>query len=76
MTLAEKRSTVRHHLEAAVRSQRESWDASLAIQDITGDHNRDIVALASEVSGALTDDEPIPQEIVDSLIVDAFASRS
>jgi hypothetical protein len=37
MTLAEKRLKIRLHLEAAVRSQRESWDEALAVQEITGD---------------------------------------
>src|SRR5262249_32619038 len=43
-TSGRKRVFVRHHLDAAVRSQRESWDEALAVQDIVGNHDRDIYA--------------------------------
>jgi hypothetical protein len=69
MTLAERRVTVRQHLEAAVRLQRESWDEALAIQQAADDQDRDIYAFVAELAGAgLADDEAIPEDVVDVLI--------
>ena len=59
---------MRHHLEGAVRSQRESWDEALAVQDIVGNHDRDIYAFVAELAGGLKDDEAIPEEIIETLI--------
>jgi hypothetical protein len=67
-TPAEKHAMVRHHLEAAVRSQRESWDEALVVQDIAGNHDRDIYAFVAELAGGLKDDEAIPEEIIETLI--------
>jgi hypothetical protein len=68
MTFSERRVMVRRHLEAAVRLQRESWDEALAVQEIIGDHERDIYAFVAELSGGFNDHEAIPEDIVDALI--------
>ena len=69
MKLDRRRLSVRQHLEAAVRLQRESWDEALAIQKITGDQDRDIYAFVAELAGAgLADDEAIPEDAIDTLI--------
>ena len=78
MDLDEKRVKVRHHLEAAVRLQRESWDNSLAVEDILGNRDRDIYALLAELAGGLKDDEAITEDIIDTLIslIPGFESRA
>jgi hypothetical protein len=68
MSLDQQRMAIRHHLEAAVRSQRDSWDQSLAVEDLTSDPDRDMYAFVAELAGALKDDEPIPEDIIDTLV--------
>jgi hypothetical protein len=67
MTANELRRSVRSKLEAAIRAQRESWDAALGIEEITG-YAGDIYAFVAETAGALNDDEVIPDDLVDELI--------
>jgi len=67
MTTEELKQSVRSKLEAAIRAQRESWDAALEIEEITG-YAGDIYAFVSETAGALEDDEAIPDDLVDELI--------
>jgi len=67
MTTNELRRSVRFKLEAAIRAQRESWDAALGMQEITG-YAGDIYAFVAETAGALKDDEAIPGDLVDDLI--------
>src|SRR5271169_1514373 len=67
MTTNELKQSVRSKLETAIRAQRESWDAALEIEEITG-YARDIYAFVSETAGALEDDEAIPDDLVDELI--------
>ena len=67
MTTNELRRSVRSKLQAAIRAQRESWDAALGIEDITG-YAGDIYAFVAETAGALDDDEAIPDVLVDELI--------
>jgi len=55
-------------LETAVRAQRESWDAALGIEEITG-YDGDIYAFVAETAGGLKDDEAIPDDLVDELIL-------
>jgi len=78
MPLDERRETVRHHLEAAVRLQRESWDEALVVQDITGNYDRDIYAWVAELAGGLKDDEAITKDIIDTTIsrIPGFESRA
>ena len=68
MTLEQKRKMVRQHLEAAVRSQCETWDEALAVQEMTCDYDRDIYAFVAELAGGLKDNEAIPEDIIDTLI--------
>jgi hypothetical protein len=67
-----------NHLETAVRLQRESWDNSLAVEDILGNGDRDIYALVAELAGGLKDDEAITEDIIDTLIspIPGFESRA
>jgi hypothetical protein len=67
MAFDERHVKVRHHLETAVRLQRESWDNALAVQDITGNCDRGIYALVTELAGGLKDDEAIAEDIIDTL---------
>ena len=67
MTADELRRSVRSKLEAAIRAQRESWDAALEIEEITG-YPGDIYAFVAETAGGLKDDEAIPDDLVDDLI--------
>jgi len=59
MTFEQKRAKVRHHLEAAIRLQRESWDEALAIQELTANYERDFYALVAELAGGFKDNEAI-----------------
>jgi hypothetical protein len=68
MTITEKRVLVRQHLEAAMRWQRESWDQTLAVEDIVGNQERDIYALVAELAGGLNDDERIPEDVIRTVI--------
>ena len=68
MTFAGRRMMVRYHLEAAMRLQRDSWDEALAAQEAAGDSGPDIYAVVAELAGGLRDDEPIPDDVVDSLL--------
>ncbi|HZL70614.1 MAG TPA: hypothetical protein VFC29_25155 [Candidatus Limnocylindrales bacterium] len=68
--MPEQRRSVRLQLEAAIRAQRESWDAALRIEEITG-YAGDIYAFVAEMAGALKDDEAIPDDLVDELISSA-----
>jgi len=68
MTANELRRSVRSKLEAAIRAQRESWDAALGIKEITG-YAGDIYAFVAETAGALKDDEAVPDDLVERLIV-------
>jgi len=54
-------------LRAAIRAQRESWDAALGIEEITG-YAGDIYAFVAETAGALEDDEAISDDLVGELI--------
>ena len=74
----EGRVKVHHHLEAAVRLQRESWGNFLAVEDILGNGDRDIYALVAELAGGLKDDEAITEDIIDTLIspIPGFESRA
>jgi len=74
MTTDELRRSVRSKLEAAIRAQRESWEAALGIQEITG-YVGDIYAFVSETAGALEDDEAIPDGLVDDLVSNRQFSR-
>ena len=74
MTTNELSRCVRSKLEAAIRAQRESWDAGLEIQEITG-YAGDIYAFVAETAGALDDDEAIPDDLVDELISSTIMSR-
>lgn len=67
MTADELRKTVHSKLEAAIRAQRQSWDAALEIEDITG-YAGDIHAFVAETAGALKDDEAIPDDLVEELV--------
>jgi hypothetical protein len=67
MTTGELRRSVQSKLETAIRAQRESWDAALGIEDMTG-YAGDIYAFVAETAGALDDDEAIPDDLVDELI--------
>ena len=67
MTTNELTRSVRSKLEAAIRAQRQSWDAALAIEEITG-YAGDICAFVAETAGALKDDEAIPDDLVAELI--------
>ena len=67
MTTNKLSRSVRSKLEAAIRAQRESWDAALEIQEITG-YAGDIYAFVAEMAGAFEDDEAIPDDLVDELI--------
>ena len=67
MPINDLSTTVRSHLEAAIRAQRESWDTALRLQEIT-DYDGDIYAFVAEVAGALEDDEEIPDALVEGLI--------
>jgi hypothetical protein len=67
MTTNELRKSVRSKLEAAIRAQRESWDTALEIEEITG-YAGDIYAFVAETAGALKDDEPIPDDLVERLV--------
>jgi len=67
MTADELRRSVRSKLEAAIRAQRESWEAGLEIQQTTG-YSGDVYAFVAETAGALDDDEEIPDDLVDDLI--------
>ena len=67
MTTTELRTSVRSKLEAAIRAQRESWDTALEIEEITG-YAGDINAFVAETAGSLSDDEAIPDDLVDQLI--------
>ena len=67
MTTYELRKSVRAKLVAAIRAQRESWDAALEIQEITG-YSGDIYAFVAETAGALKDDEAIPDDLVEEPI--------
>ena len=67
MTTNELRRSVRSKLQAAIRAQRESWDAALGIEEITG-YAGDIYAFVAETAGALDDDEAIPDDLVEELI--------
>jgi len=64
----ELRRSVRSKLGAAIRAQRQSWDTALSIQEITG-YAGDIYAFVAEMAGALKDDEAIPDDLVDELIL-------
>src|ERR1022692_4883857 len=64
----ELRRSVRSKLGAAIRAQRQSWDTALSIQEITG-YAGDIYAFVAEMAGALKDDEAIPDDLVDDLIL-------
>ena len=70
MTTNELRRSVRSKLEAAIRAQRESWDAALGIEEITG-YAGDVYAFVAETAGALKDDEAIPDDLVEELISSA-----
>ena len=74
MTTNELRRSVRSKLQAAIRAQRESWDAALGIEEITG-YAGDIYAFVAETAGALDDDEAIPDDLVDELILSTTMSR-
>ena len=67
MTTNELKKSVRSKLEAAIRTQRESWDTALEIEEITG-YAGDIYAFVAEMAGALEDDEAIPADLVEDLI--------
>ena len=67
MTTNELRGAVRSKLEAAIRAQRESWDKALEVDEITG-YAGDIYAFVTETAGALKDDEPIPEVLVERLV--------
>ena len=54
---------MRSKLQAAIRAQRESWDAALGVEEITG-YAGDIYAFVAETAGALDDDEAIPDDLV------------
>ena len=69
MTLENKRTFVRQHLEEAVRLQRKTWDEALAIQDATGNRECDIYSFVAELAGGLADNEAVPEEIIDVLVV-------
>jgi hypothetical protein len=64
----ELRRSVRSKLGAAIRAQRQSWDTALSIQEITG-YAGDVYAFVAEMAGALKDDEAIPDDLVDDLIL-------
>ena len=66
--MCEQERSVRLQLEAAIRAQRECWDAASRIQEITG-YAGDIYAFVAETAGALKDDEAIPDDLVDELIL-------
>jgi len=68
MTTNELRRSVRSKLQAAIRAQRESWDVALGIEEITG-YGGDIYAFVAETAGALDDDEAIPDDVVEQLIL-------
>ena len=70
----ELRRSVRSKLEAAIRAQRQSWDAACEIQEITG-YAGDIYAFVAETASALKDDEAIPDELVDELISSTRMSK-
>ncbi len=61
MTTNELRRTVRSKLQAAIRAERESWEAALGVEEITG-YAGDIYAFVAETAGALDDDEAIPDD--------------
>lgn len=67
MPINDLSTTVRSHLEASIRAQRESWDVALRLQETTG-YDGDIYAFVAEVAGALEDDEAIPDALVEKLI--------
>ena len=58
---------MRSKLEVAIRAQRESWDAALEIQTMTG-YAGDIYAFVAETAGAFEDHEAIPDDLVDDMI--------
>ena len=58
---------MRLQLEAAIRAQRESWDAASRIEEMTG-YAGNIYAFVAETAGALEDDEAIPDALVQELI--------
>ena len=67
MTTNELKQSVRSKLEAAICAQRESWDAALGIEEVTG-YAGDIYAFVAETAGGLKDDEAIPDDLVEELI--------
>lgn len=68
MEAEHKKEKLVEMLTTATRLQQKCFDLALEAADLIGPDPPDLVATVAELAGALGDDEPVPAELVASLL--------